>query len=110
MASLVACATRTITPVPGNLTEIQHIVFIIGENHTFDNYFGAFPGVDGATSGLLSNGQWIPLSPMPDAYAAATLCNGWDCALQAMDAGRFGPHETWVGDCELDNSRVVDKP
>ena len=89
IASLVACATRTITPAPGNLAEIQHIVFIIGENHTFDNYFGAFPGVDGATSGLLSNGQWIPLSPMPDAYAAATLCNGWDCALQAMDAGRM---------------------
>jgi phospholipase C len=87
LASLAACAGTT--PVPGKLTSIQHTVFIICENHTFDNYFGTFPGVDGATSGLLSNGQRIPLSPMPDAYEGATLCNSWDCALQAMDAGKM---------------------
>ena len=89
LASLAGCTTSTITPVPGNLAAVQHIVFIISENHTFDNYFGTFPGVDGATSGLLSNGQWIALSPMPDAYGGTALCNGWDCALQAMDAGKM---------------------
>ena len=26
---------------------IQHVVIIVKENHTFDNYFGRFPGVDG---------------------------------------------------------------
>ena len=26
---------------------IEHVVIIVKENHTFDNYFGAFPGVDG---------------------------------------------------------------
>ncbi len=26
---------------------VQHIVIIVKENHTFDNYFGKFPGVDG---------------------------------------------------------------
>jgi len=77
------------TQAPSNLSAIRHIVFIISENHTFDNYFGTFPGADGATSGLLSNGQWIPLSPMPDAYEGTGLCNGWDCALQAMDAGKM---------------------
>ncbi len=30
---------------------IQHIVFIVKENHTFDNYFGSFPGVNGASYG-----------------------------------------------------------
>jgi phospholipase C len=53
---------------------IQHIVFIIKENHTFDNYFGTFPGTDGATSGLTSTGQVVPLAPMPDVYTAG-LCN-----------------------------------
>jgi phospholipase C len=86
---LVACAGSAATRVPANLTAIQHTVFVISENHTFDNYFGTFPGAEGTTSGLLSNGQWIPLSPMPDAYEAATLCNGWDCALQAMDSGKM---------------------
>jgi phospholipase C len=27
---------------------IQHVVLIIKENHTFDNYFGTFPGANGA--------------------------------------------------------------
>ncbi|HKA56823.1 MAG TPA: alkaline phosphatase family protein [Candidatus Binatia bacterium] len=28
--------------------QIKHIVIIVKENHTFDNYFGTFPGADGA--------------------------------------------------------------
>ena len=31
-------------------SRIQHIVFIIKENRSFDMYFGAFPGADGVTS------------------------------------------------------------
>src|SRR5216684_7243013 len=31
--------------VPG---PIQHVVFLIKENHCFDNYFGTFPGANGA--------------------------------------------------------------
>ncbi len=26
---------------------IQHVLFLLQENHSFDNYFGTFPGVDG---------------------------------------------------------------
>jgi phospholipase C len=28
-------------------TPIQHLVVLLQENHTFDNYFGTYPGVDG---------------------------------------------------------------
>src|ERR1035437_6633703 len=28
---------------------IEHVIFIVKENRTFDNYFGRFPGADGAT-------------------------------------------------------------
>ncbi len=28
-------------------TPIQHVIIIVKENHTFDNYFGAFPGAEG---------------------------------------------------------------
>jgi phospholipase C len=45
---------------------IQHYVFIVKENRSFDSYFGAFPGADGATVGTISNGQVIPLAPNPD--------------------------------------------
>jgi len=28
-------------------TRLKHIIFIVQENHSFDNYFGTFPGVNG---------------------------------------------------------------
>jgi phospholipase C len=79
--SLWACAGR-------RPATIEHIVIILQENHTFDNYFGTFPGADGATSGLTSAGGTVPLAPMPD-MDYAPLCNSWDCALQAMDRGKM---------------------
>jgi len=33
---------------------IKHIIFIIQENHTFDNYFGMYPGANGISSGASS--------------------------------------------------------
>ena len=33
---------------PKPVRPVQHVVLIIKENHTFDNYFGTFPGADGA--------------------------------------------------------------
>ncbi len=66
------------------LQRIQHIVFIIKENRTFDNYFGTFPGADGATTGVIHTGEVIPLSRQPDMthdighsfYDAVTAING----------------------------------
>jgi len=31
------------------VSKIQHVVIIVKENHSFDNYFGTFPGANGAT-------------------------------------------------------------
>ncbi|MBW4038480.1 MAG: hypothetical protein HIU91_06300 [Acidobacteria bacterium] len=38
-ASATAAATVTVTP-PGSLMSIDHVIFMLQENHTFDNYFG----------------------------------------------------------------------
>jgi phospholipase C len=43
-------------------SNIQHVVFIVKENRSFDNMFGTYPGVNGATTGTISTGQVIPLS------------------------------------------------
>ncbi|HMD78800.1 MAG TPA: alkaline phosphatase family protein [Nitrososphaerales archaeon] len=40
-------------------TKIQHVIFIVQENHSFDNYFGTYPGVNGFPSGLA-----IPANPL----------------------------------------------
>ena len=34
---------------------IQHVVFIMMENHTFDNFFGQFPGANGVSLPQASN-------------------------------------------------------
>jgi len=47
-------------------SKIEHIVFIVKENRSFDHYFGKFPGTDGATSGMTSNGTRVPLTHAPD--------------------------------------------
>ena len=47
---------------PSN-TPIQHVVVIMQENRTFDNFFHGFPGADSATSGL-NLGTVVPLLPV----------------------------------------------
>ena len=47
----------------GDINQIQHIVIIVKQNKSFDHYFGAFPGVDGATTGTLSTGKSSTWSP-----------------------------------------------
>jgi phospholipase C len=34
-------------------SKIQHIIFIVQENHSFDNYFGTYPGARGFPSSLM---------------------------------------------------------
>src|SRR5215470_9932268 len=64
---------------------IKHVIFIVKENRTFDNYFGKFPGADGATTGKLSDGTVIPLAPLPDGPQGAD--HSWDAALLAYHDG-----------------------
>ncbi len=52
------------------LPPIQHVVIIYQENHTFDNVLGKFcvqtARCNGATTGKISTGETIPLSPATD--------------------------------------------
>ncbi|MGH2807026.1 MAG: phospholipase C [Actinomycetota bacterium] len=53
-------------PVEKVETPIEHVVILIKENRTFDNYFGRYPGADGAMSGETSDGRRIPLEDAAD--------------------------------------------
>ncbi len=46
---------------------IEHVVLIVKENHTFDNYFGTFPGVNGAA---LPQAKDPPAHDQPHDHAA----------------------------------------
>ncbi len=46
-----APSTRTPAPAPPKAAPINHIIYVIQENHAFDNYFGTFPGANGIPAG-----------------------------------------------------------
>jgi phospholipase C len=69
-------------------SKIQHIVFIVKENRSFDNYFGAFPGADGSTSGMISTGERISLRRAPDRMVR-DIGHDWEDARRAMNGGRM---------------------
>jgi phospholipase C len=67
-------------PAPPGLEKIQHFVFIMQENRSFDEYFGTYPGVDGVSSGVCLQGP--PNTPCVQLYH------------DTNDVNRGGPH-TW---------------
>jgi phospholipase C len=89
LVSGLAAQTKTPpkTAKPGDITVIQHIIFIIKENRSFDNYFGQYPGADGAVGGVASSGQIIPLRHTPD--QVVDIGHEWVAALTAVDNGKM---------------------
>ena len=86
-----ACSSGTNAtppPPPPGVNQIKHIVFIIKENRSFDQYFGTFAGADGATSGPTSTGATIPLGHTPDRMAH-DIGHGWSDAHVAIDGGKM---------------------
>ena len=73
---------------PGERYPIEHVVFIIKENRTFDHYFGRYPGADGATTGELSSGERIPLRPAPDVLGH-DLGHDFFAGVTAINGGRM---------------------
>ena len=71
-----------------DFSQIQHIVFIIKENRSFDHYFGTFPNANGATTGTISTGQTIPLGHAGDVLAY-DLDHTWQGASASIDGGRM---------------------
>lgn len=79
-----------------DITAIQHIVFIVKENRSFDTYFGTYPGANGATTGKISTGQVIPLGPTPDVMPD-DLQHSWLAAITAIDGGLMDRFDLLLG-------------
>ncbi|MFL5924911.1 MAG: alkaline phosphatase family protein, partial [Gaiellaceae bacterium] len=96
LAALAATATAVLTgaaassAAPGGgrgdaqkLRQIQHIVVIYEENHSFDNLLGGWPGVDG----LARDPARTPRATQVGPDAARTP---WNCLLQ-LDVNLTSP-------------------
>jgi phospholipase C len=75
---------------------IQHVIFIVKENRSFDHYFGQFPGANGAITGVTSSGQTVPLGSAPD-QTPTDIGHSWYSALQVMDGGKMDLFDVNVG-------------
>ena len=63
------------TETPPGQNPIQHVIFLVKENRSFDHYFGKYPGADGATEGgtikdcsasTFEDGPMVPLHDAPN--------------------------------------------
>jgi phospholipase C len=78
----------------GKFQKINHVIWIIQENRSFDNYFGPFPGADG-----LEPNACLPKMPgskecvkpfhMPKDQPIFDLPHSWEAAHAAYDNGRM---------------------
>jgi phospholipase C len=84
-------STTTDTP-PGDTsgwsTPIRHVIVIVKENHTFDNYFGSFPGAEGITTITLKDGTTFAPPAAPD-RTPRDMCHEHSCALTDLDGGKM---------------------
>jgi phospholipase C len=74
---------------------IQHVIFLVKENHSFDNYFGKYPGADGATEGPTlqcdngyAPGPTVPLTDAPYQYPH-DLGHAFSPGLTSIDGGKM---------------------
>jgi len=78
-------ASNRPSPIPAD--KIKHIVFFIKENRTFDNYFGTYPGANGAKTGRDSQGQVVSLQHEKD--QVPDINHSWQSASMAYDNGKM---------------------
>lgn len=77
-------------PAPPGLEKIQHFVFIMQENRSFDHYFGTYPGVEGIPPGIcLPTGTSAPcIAPHHDTAVNNDGGNhDWTNAIPDIDGG-----------------------
>ncbi len=75
---------------PGN--PIKHVIFILKENRSFDNYFGKYPGADGATVATMSDGTKVPLAKAHN-VVPHDLCHDFISGLKAIDGGKMDGYD-----------------
>jgi phospholipase C len=89
---------------------IKHVIVVVKENHTFDNYFGTFPGAEGTSVCTTSTGT-IACPHAPDS-TPRDLCHEHSCALADWDNGKMDGWDTGdtsnTGHDQLDYSQYVE--
>ncbi len=94
LLSLAAYIPSVNSQTATGVLPIKHVVIIVEENHTFDNYFGTYPGANGINGSVkepLVPGEPPTVSPfhIPGVNVSSDLCHTWTCAHEAYDSGKL---------------------
>jgi len=90
---------------------IKHIVFLIKENRSFDEYFGKYPGADGTTTGkILVKGKPQDY-PLPDAEDVQPhdITHGFVSGILSIDGGKMDGFNTILGGTDKSNYNVMSR-
>jgi phospholipase C len=87
--------------------KIEHIVFIVKENRTFDHLFGGFPGADGVTWGQTCDGDRVPLRPAGD--RVPEIDHGFVEGLVAINGGGMDCFDHLGGGEDLQSYLTYDR-
>ncbi len=94
---VVALAAAGPAVAAQGIHKIKHIVIIMQENRSFDNYFGTFPGADG-----IPMRHGVPIACIPDPMRH-------DCKRpyhDTKDIDNGGPHEQNAFTTDYDNGKM----
>jgi phospholipase C len=88
LAALPQPASGGPADVAQPVTPIKHVVVIFKENRSFDEYFGRFPGANGATTAMKHDGTVVSLAESPDSLPN-DIGHGQDSFKHANDGGKL---------------------
>jgi len=92
-----ASASPAIEPALG-IDNIEHVIFVVQENRSFDHYFGTFPGADGLPRD--KHGDFTSCQPDPFADGCWTPYHDRDL----FDAG--GPHTVAASETSVNGGKM----
>ena len=93
---LVALAAAGPAVAAQGIHKIKHVVIIMQENRSFDNYFGTYPGADG-----IPMRHGVPTACIPDPYASRARPYH-----DSQDVNDGGPHDQIAYTVDYDNGRM----
>src|SRR5262249_40139457 len=97
LAALGTLAVASAAQAATGIHKIRHVVVIMQENRSFDNYFGTFPGADGIP---MRHGK--PIECMPDPLRHRCVRPYHD----SHDVDYGGPHDQGAFTTDYDNGKM----
>ena len=85
-------------PIPPAIHRIRHVIVVMQENRSFDNYFGTYPGADGIPRAVMEGKADCNVEP----GTSSCLLPYHD--TRQVDVG--GPHTAEDAMADMDNGRM----